>query len=100
VGTHDFSLTGCGDEQLRHGTDRHRDPPARTGIPDDRPTGRPWYVDVDDLTDPQPDDPYWYGYYESQRAAIDAACQRIAALQLDRLTRISQQLLPRATSAA
>jgi hypothetical protein len=64
------------------------------------PPGGHWYVDIDDLTDPQPDDPYWYGYYESQRAAIDAACQRIAAPQLDRLTRISQQLLPRATSAA
>ena len=64
------------------------------------PPGGHWYVDVDDLTDPQPDDPYWYGYYESQRAAIDAACQRIAALQLERLARISQQLLPRATSAA
>jgi hypothetical protein len=64
------------------------------------PPGGHWYVDVDDLRDPQPDDPYWYGYYESQRAAIDAACQRIAALRLDRLTRISQQLLPRATSAA
>jgi hypothetical protein len=48
--------------------------------------------------DPQPDDPYWFGYYDSQRAAIEAACQRIAALQLDRLPRISQQ--PRATSAA
>jgi hypothetical protein len=61
--------------------------------------GSHWYVDVDDLTDPQPDDPYWYGYYESQRAAIDAACQELAALQLDR-ARISQQLLPTATSAA
>jgi hypothetical protein len=64
------------------------------------PLGGHWYVDVDDLTDPQPDDPYWYGYYESQPAAIDAACQRIGALQLDRLARVSQQPLPKATSAA
>jgi hypothetical protein len=48
------------------------------------PPGSHWYVDVDDLADPQPDDPYWYGYYESQRAAIDAACQELAAFQLDR----------------
>jgi hypothetical protein len=63
------------------------------------PPGGHWYVDVDDLTDPQPDDLYWYGYYESQPAAIDAVCQRIRILQLDRLARISKQLLPRATSA-
>jgi hypothetical protein len=64
------------------------------------PPGGQWYVDIDDLMDPQPDDPYWYGYFDSQRAAIDAACQRIAALQLDRLARISEQLLPRAISFA
>jgi hypothetical protein len=46
------------------------------------PPGGQWYVDVDDLTDPQPDDPYWYGYYDSQRAAIDAACREIAARRM------------------
>jgi hypothetical protein len=64
------------------------------------PPGGQWYVDIDDLMDPRPDDPYWYGYYDSQRAAIDAACQRIAALQLGQPVRISQQLLPRAISFA
>lgn len=60
------------------------------------PPGGQWYVDIDDLMDPLPDDPYWYGYYDSQRAAIDAACQQIAALQLGQPARISQQLLPMA----
>ena len=54
------------------------------------PPGGPWYVDIDDPADPQPDDPYWYGYYGSQRAAVEAACQRIAALE---------RLLPSAIAA-
>ena len=54
-------------------------------------TGCEWYVDIDDEADPQPDDPYWYGYYESQRAAIDAVCERIAAFNLARAIRISEQ---------
>lgn len=56
------------------------------------PPGSVWYVDVDDLDDPQPDDPYWYGYFCSQRAAIDAACERIAAAQANRLHRLSESL--------
>ena len=43
-------------------------------------TADEWYADVDDELDPQPDNPFWCGSYESQRAAIDAACERIAAL--------------------
>ena len=39
-----------------------------------------WYADVDDELDPQPDNPLWWGAYDSQRAAITAACERIAAL--------------------
>lgn len=55
-------------------------------------TGRDWYADIDDETDPQPDDPYWCGTYASQRAAIDAACARIAALHLTHHTeRLSHQ---------
>lgn len=41
-----------------------------------------WYADVDDGLDPQPDNPLWWGSYDSQRAAIDAACARIAAIRL------------------
>lgn len=55
-------------------------------------TGSDWYADIDDQVDPQPDDPYWYGHYESQRAAIDAACERIAALHLHHTERLSHQL--------
>jgi hypothetical protein len=62
--------------------------------------GCEWYADLDDQGDPQPDDPYWYGYYESQRAAIEAACARLAAFNLARATRISEQLLLTATSLA
>ncbi|MFC0626539.1 hypothetical protein [Kribbella deserti] len=54
------------------------------------PPGAAWYVDIDDLDDPQPDDPYWYGYFCSQRAAIDAACERMAAAQAERLYRLSE----------
>ena len=39
-----------------------------------------WYADIDDERDPQPDNPLWWGSYDSQRAAITAACERIAAL--------------------
>jgi len=62
--------------------------------------GCDWYADIDDHTDPQPDDPYWYGCYASQRAAIDAACERIAAFHLARCQRLSQQQLLRATKRA
>ena len=62
--------------------------------------GCDWYADIDDHLDPQPDDPYWYGYYGSQRAAVDAACERIAALNLAKAQRLSEQLLSLATSTA
>jgi hypothetical protein len=39
-----------------------------------------WYADIGDERDPQPDNPLWWGSYASQRAAITAACERIAAL--------------------
>jgi len=45
-------------------------------------TAGEWYADVDDELDPQPDNPLWWGSYTSQRAAIDAACARIAAMRL------------------
>ena len=63
-------------------------------------SGTDWYADLDDLGDPQPDDPYWYGYYTTQRAAIDAACARLAAYHLTRAERISHQLLSTATTSA
>ncbi|MEJ1106074.1 hypothetical protein V9K98_11615 [Kribbella sp. CCNWLW197] len=63
-------------------------------------TADEWYADVDDERDPQPDDPYWCGSYTSQRAAIDAACERIAALHRTRAHRLSQQPLPKATATA
>ncbi|HZO64409.1 MAG TPA: hypothetical protein VFB74_05355 [Kribbellaceae bacterium] len=43
-------------------------------------TPAPWYVDIDDPDYPQPDQPLWYAYYDSQAAALDAACSRLAAL--------------------
>ncbi|TCC45272.1 hypothetical protein E0H75_32795 [Kribbella capetownensis] len=45
-------------------------------------TAGAWYADIEDELDPQPDNPLWYGSYDSQRAAIDAACARIAAMHL------------------
>jgi hypothetical protein len=42
---------------------------------------RRWYVDIDDLDDQRPDDPFWYGCFESHRAAIDAACDQLTALR-------------------
>jgi hypothetical protein len=45
-------------------------------------TAGEWYADIDDELDPQPDNPLWWGSYNSQRAAIDAACARIAAMHL------------------
>ncbi|WP_233712531.1 hypothetical protein [Kribbella turkmenica] len=54
-------------------------------------TAHEWYADVDDELDPQPDNPFWCGSYESQRAAIDAACARIAAMHLSRTTRLDEQ---------
>ncbi|MEV8373344.1 hypothetical protein AB0P21_11440 [Kribbella sp. NPDC056861] len=47
--------------------------------------GCDWYADIGDHTDSTPEDPHWHGFYASQRAALDAACQ---------------QLLLRATSSA
>jgi hypothetical protein len=60
------------------------------------PPGLDWYVDIDDLDDQQPDDPFWYGYFCSQPAAVDAACHLLDRLahdpQLDEhLARVSQQ---------
>jgi hypothetical protein len=43
-------------------------------------TAGEWYADIGDEDDPQPDNPLWWGSYDSQRAAITAACERIAAL--------------------
>ncbi|MFI5695758.1 hypothetical protein ACIA58_28155 [Kribbella sp. NPDC051586] len=40
-----------------------------------------WYADVDNQLDPQPDNPLWWGSYTSQKAALDAACARIASMQ-------------------
>jgi len=54
-------------------------------------TAGEWYADVDDELDPQPDNPFWCGSYESQRAAIDAACARIAAMHLAHVTRIEEE---------
>jgi hypothetical protein len=52
-----------------------------------------WYADVDDGLDPQPDNPLWWGSYDSQRAAIDAACARIAAIHLAHQTPDSLRLV-------
>jgi hypothetical protein len=54
-------------------------------------TADEWYADVDDELDPQPDNPFWCGSYESQRAAIDAACARIATMHLAHLNRLNEQ---------
>jgi hypothetical protein len=54
-------------------------------------TADEWYADVDDELDPQPDNPFWCGSYASQRAAIDAACARIAALHLAQTTSFNEQ---------
>src|SRR5690349_6081023 len=40
-----------------------------------------WYVDVDDMDDQQPDDPIWFGYFETHSAAVEAACEKIASLK-------------------
>ena len=65
------------------------------------PPGTSWYVDIDDLDDAQPDDPFWYGYFATQPAAIDAACSLLRHLSHDplldqHLTRISQRSSPTA----
>jgi hypothetical protein len=57
-----------------------------------------WYADVDDELDPQPDDPFWCGSYASQRAAIEAACERIAAFRRTQIDRLSHHPLPQATA--
>ena len=54
-------------------------------------TADEWYADVDDELDPQPDNPFWCGSYESQRAAIDAACARIAAMHLAHSSGLTEQ---------
>ena len=61
-------------------------------------TGTAWYADLDDFEDPQPDAPYWYGHYTTQRAAIDAACARLAAYHLTH--RLPHAQLPTATFSA
>lgn len=53
-------------------------------------TAGEWYADIEDELDPQPDNPLWYGSYTTQRAAIDAACARIAAMRLSQQTWTSQ----------
>lgn len=58
-------------------------------------TSDEWYADVDDELDPQPDNPLWYGSYTSQRAAIEAACERMAAYHRAQADR---EPLPRATA--
>lgn len=42
--------------------------------------GASWYADIDDPEDQRPDDPFWYGYFPSQHAAVDAACQLLELL--------------------
>jgi len=61
-------------------------------------TGTNWYADLDDFEDPQPDAPYWHGHYTTQRAAIDAACARLAAYHLTH--RLPHPQLPTATFSA
>jgi hypothetical protein len=61
-------------------------------------TADEWYADVDDELDPQPDNPFWCGSYASQRAAIEAACERIATLHRIQAERLSQQSMPQATA--
>ncbi|MER7243733.1 hypothetical protein [Kribbella sp. NPDC000426] len=55
-----------------------------------------WYADVDDELDPQPDNPLWYGSYSSQHAAIEAACERLAAFHRARTDH--NHPLPQATA--
>jgi hypothetical protein len=54
-------------------------------------TSDEWYADVDDELDPQPDNPLWWGSYDSQRAAITAACERIAALHRAHVLHLDDQ---------
>ncbi|MEV6285892.1 hypothetical protein [Kribbella sp. NPDC051770] len=56
-------------------------------------TGTAWYADIDDLGDPLPEDPYWYGLYDSQPAAVEAACTRIASLSTTQCHRLSHGAL-------
>ncbi|NIK61869.1 hypothetical protein [Kribbella shirazensis] len=44
-------------------------------------TSDEWYADVDDELDPQPDNPLWWGWYTSQQAALQAACNHLATLE-------------------
>jgi hypothetical protein len=46
-------------------------------------TAGEWYADVDDELDPQPDNPLWYGRYDTQRAALEAACDRMFELRVE-----------------
>jgi hypothetical protein len=54
--------------------------------------GTTWYADIDDSEDPQPEDPFWYGAYTTQPAALAAACTRMAALRLAQCQRLSHTL--------
>jgi hypothetical protein len=56
-------------------------------------TGTTWYADIDDAGDPLPEDPYWYGLYSTQPAAIEAACTRIATLRTTQCHRLSHSPL-------
>ena len=44
-------------------------------------TAGEWYADVDDELDPQPDNPLWWGSYDSHPAALNAACAHLLSLQ-------------------
>jgi hypothetical protein len=53
---------------------------------------RPWYADVDDAGDPQPDNPYWYvDRCDSQATALELACAALS--RLDAEVRQGRQLV-------
>ncbi|MFK4082774.1 hypothetical protein ACI2LF_01580 [Kribbella sp. NPDC020789] len=42
---------------------------------------RHWYADIDDVDDPQPDNPFWYlDHCRSHAQALEAACAELIAL--------------------
>jgi len=42
---------------------------------------RHWYADIDDVDDPQPDNPFWYAdRCRSHAQALEAACAELIAL--------------------
>jgi hypothetical protein len=49
----------------------------------DGPPGAPWYADIDDPDDQQPDDPFWCGYFPTQPDAVEAACDLLETLSHD-----------------